>query len=48
MRIALNEIEEIKGQINEELVQEKFRQILIKNGIADDYVFVQKDDFEFK
>lgn len=34
--------------INEELIQEKFRQILIRNKIAHDYVLVHEDDFVFK
>lgn len=34
--------------IDEEIIQEKFRQMLIKKGIAEDYILLHEDDFEFR
>ena len=38
----------ITNQIEEKITLEKFRQILIKNGIAKDYVITHEYTFEFK
>ena len=35
-------------KIHEEIIQEIFRQLLIRNNIASDYFIVHEDDFEFK
>ena len=39
---------EINIKIHEEITQEIFRQLLIKNNIANDYFIVFEDDFEIK
>lgn len=40
--------EDKKKQISEEIVGEKFRQIIIKKGIALDYALLHEDDFKFE
>ena len=34
--------------VYEDIIQEKFRQMLIKEGIAGDYILLHEDDFEFR
>ena len=41
-------IEKFESQIHEEIVQEKFRQLLIKYNIADNYIIEVDDLFEFE
>ena len=40
--------ENIKKQIHEDIVGEIFRQIIIKEGVALDYVLLHEDDFQFE
>ena len=40
--------EDKEKQISEEIVGEKFRQIIIKKGIALDYALLYEDDFKFE